>query len=85
MLAIRFDQRPSGSCILIHSLPWIGSSIFFLSYTGKEVNKLQTKKQYVKPTLKEHGVVRELTQKSGSGGRRLNKPLLPPGPRIEKR
>lgn len=29
---------------------------------------MQTKKQYVKPTLKEHGVVRELTQ-SGSGGR----------------
>ncbi|HSJ89107.1 MAG TPA: lasso RiPP family leader peptide-containing protein [Anaerolineales bacterium] len=30
---------------------------------------MQTKKQYVKPTLKEHGVVRDLTQKSGSGGR----------------
>ena len=29
---------------------------------------MQTKKQYVKPTLKEHGVVREFTQ-SGSGGR----------------
>ena len=28
----------------------------------------QTRKPYVKPTLKEHGVVRELTQ-SGSGGR----------------
>jgi hypothetical protein len=27
-----------------------------------------TKKQYVRPTLKEQGVVRELTQKSGSGG-----------------
>jgi hypothetical protein len=27
-----------------------------------------TKKQYVTPDLKEHGVVRELTQ-SGSGGR----------------
>ena len=30
---------------------------------------MQTKKQYVKPTLKEHGVVRELTQ-TGSGGRK---------------
>jgi hypothetical protein len=40
----------------------------FSPYTGKEVNKMQTKKQYVKPTLKEHGVVRELTQ-AGSGGR----------------
>lgn len=30
---------------------------------------MQTKKQYVTPVLKEHGVVRELTQKSGSGGR----------------
>ena len=29
---------------------------------------MQTKKQYVTPVLKEHGVVRELTQ-SGSGGR----------------
>ncbi len=27
-----------------------------------------TKKQYVTPTVKEHGVVREITQ-SGSGGR----------------
>jgi hypothetical protein len=27
-----------------------------------------TKKQYITPTLKEHGVVRELTQ-TGSGGR----------------
>ena len=31
-----------------------------------------TKKQYVTPTLKEHGVVREITQ-SGSGGRKLGK------------
>jgi len=45
---------------------------------------MQTKKQYVKPALKEHGVVRELTQKSGSGGRVPRKPLLPPGPRIQK-
>jgi hypothetical protein len=29
---------------------------------------MMTKKQYVAPTLKEHGVVREITQ-SGSGGR----------------
>ena len=29
---------------------------------------MMTKKQYVTPTLKEHGVVREITQ-SGSGGR----------------
>jgi len=30
---------------------------------------MQTKKQYVTPTLKEHGVVRELTQ-TGSGSRK---------------
>ena len=29
---------------------------------------MQTKKRYVTPTLKEHGIVRELTQAS-SGGR----------------
>ena len=29
---------------------------------------MMTKKQYVTPTVKEHGVVREITQ-SGSGGR----------------
>jgi len=39
--------------------------------------KKQTKKEYVKPTLKEHGVVRELTQ-SGSGGGR-QKPNMAPG------
>lgn len=39
---------------------------------------MPTKKQYVKPTLKEHGVVRELTQKSGSGGRGPKKPMLTP-------
>lgn len=32
---------------------------------------MQTKKQYVSPTLKEHGVVCQLTQ-SGSGGRGPN-------------
>lgn len=31
-----------------------------------------TKKQYVTPNLKEHGVVRELTQ-TGSGGRKDKK------------
>ena len=30
---------------------------------------MMTKKQYVTPSLKEHGVVREITQ-SGSGGRK---------------
>lgn len=32
-----------------------------------------TKKQYVKPVLKQHGVVRELTQ-AGSGGKKPKKP-----------
>jgi len=32
---------------------------------------MQTKKQYVTPTLKEHGAVREITQ-SGSGSRKNN-------------
>ena len=45
---------------------------------------MQTKKQYVKPTLKEHGIVRELTQKSGSGGRNPKKPMLPAKPNPKK-
>ncbi len=36
------------------------------------------KKQYVTPTLKEHGVVREITQ-SGSGGRNPGMGMTPPG------
>jgi hypothetical protein len=32
---------------------------------------MQIKKQYVKPTLKKHGIVRELTQ-TGSGSRKID-------------